>query len=83
MAATKTTRIVPTSSTIRLDDGEVLHVGVDAHKATYHVAILSDRRGLLATWVQPADPDLLVSKLKPFRDRVAQVVSEAGPPASP
>ena len=79
MAATKKTRIVPTSSTIRLDDGEVLHVGVDAHKATYHVALLSDRRGFLATWVQPADPELLVAKLKPFRDQVAQVVSEAGP----
>jgi transposase len=80
MAATKMTRIVrPTSSAIRLDDGEVLHVGVDAHKATYHVALLSDRRGFLATWVQPADPELLVSKLKPFRDQVAQVVSEAGP----
>ena len=60
-ATQKTTRIIrPTSSTLRLDDGEVLHVGVDAHKATYHVALLSDRRGLLATWVQPADldPDL-------------------------
>ena len=52
MAATKTmTRVVrPTSSAIRLDYGEVLHVG-------------SDRRGFLATWVQPADPELLVSKL--------------------
>src|SRR5947209_6433558 len=79
MAATKKTRIVPTSSTIRLDDGEVLHVGVDAHKATYHVALLSDRRGFLSTWVQPADPELLASKLKPFRDQVARVVSEAGP----
>ena len=69
MTATKKTRIVrPTSSTLRLDDGEVVHVGVDAHKATYHVAVLSDRRGFLATWVQPADPELLVAKLEPFRD---------------
>src|SRR4051794_8486222 len=81
MAATKKmTRVVhPTPSTIRLDDGEVLHVGVDAHKATYHVALLSDRRGFLATWAQPADPGLLASKLEPFRDQVARVVSEAGP----
>src|SRR4051794_35324374 len=81
MAATKEmTRLVrPTSPTIRLDEGEVLHVGVDAHKATYHVALLSDRRGFLATWVQPADPGLLASKLEPFRVQVAQVVSEAGP----
>lgn len=80
MSATKKTRVVrPASSSIRLDDGEVLHVGIDAHKATYHVALLSDRRGFLATWVQPADPELLVAKLKPFRDQVAQVASEAGP----
>jgi len=43
------------------------------------VAVLSDRRGLLATWAQPADPGLLVEKLEPFRGQVAQVVSEAGP----
>src|SRR3954470_17504433 len=80
MAATKTPRIVrPTSAPPRLDDGEVIHVGVDVHKATYHVALLSDRRGLLATWVQPARPEPLVERLTPLREAVAQVVYEVGP----
>ena len=63
MSATTKTRIVcPTSSTIRLDDGEILHVGVDAHRATYHVALLSDRCERLATWVQPTAPERLAAK---------------------
>ena len=50
MTAIKKVRITrPTSSPIRLEDGEVLHVGVDAHKVTYYVAVLSDRRGLIAS----------------------------------
>src|SRR3954463_3974191 len=81
MTATKTTRIVrPTSSTLRLDTGEVAHLGVDVHKASYHVAVVTDRRGLVATWTQPASPDLLVERLKPIRPRVARFGSEAGPP---
>lgn len=47
MTATRKTCVVrPTSSTIRLDGGESLLVGVEARKATYHVALLGDRRGL-------------------------------------
>jgi transposase len=83
MSATKKTRIVrptsATSSTLRLDTGEVAHVGVDVHKASYHVAIVTDLRGPVATWTQPANPDLLVERLKPIGERIAQVVYEAGP----
>src|SRR3954463_9201226 len=80
MTATKTTRIVrPTSSTLCLDPGEVAHVGVDVHKASYHVAVVTDLRGLVATWTQPADPGLLVERLKPVGTQVALVVYEAGP----
>jgi transposase len=80
MTATKKTRIVRlTSSTLRLDEGEIAHVGVDVHKASYHVAVVTDLRGLVATWTQPADPDLLVERLKPIGTQVAQVVYEAGP----
>jgi transposase len=80
MTATKKIRIArPTSSPLRLDTGEIAHVGVDVHKASYHVAIVSDLRGLVATWTQPADPDLLVERLNPIRAQVAQVVYEAGP----
>ena len=83
MTATKKTRIArttsATSSTLRLDLGEVAHVGVDVHKASYHVAVVTSLRGLVATWTQPACPDLLVERLKPFGTQVAQVVYEAGP----
>ena len=79
MTATRKTIIRASSSTPRLDEGEVAHVGVDVHKASYHVAVVSDRRGLVATWTQPADPGLLVERLKPISGQVAQVVYEAGP----
>ncbi len=79
MTATRKAIIRASSSTPRLDEGEVAHVGVDVHKASYHVAVVTDRRGLVATWTQPADPDLLVERLKPISGQVAQVVYEAGP----
>jgi transposase len=69
----------PTSAPPRCEPGEELHVGVDVHKATYHVALLSDRRGIVATWAQPARPGLLAERLMPLREAVAQVVYEAGP----
>src|SRR3954452_1427034 len=69
----------PASSPLRCETDEVIHVGVDVHKATYHVAVLSDRRGLVATWVQPARPELLAERLMPIREQIAQVVYEAGP----
>src|SRR3954452_14717360 len=79
MTATRKTVVRTSSSALRLDTGAVAHVGVDVHKASYHVAVVSDRRGLIATWTQPADPDLLVERLKPISAQVAQVVYEAGP----
>src|SRR4051812_45695237 len=83
MSATKKTRIVrPTSatpSTFCLDAGEIAHVGVDVHKASYHVAIVTDLRGVVASWTQPASPDLLVERLSPIRTQIARVVYEAGP----
>jgi len=64
---------------LRLDRGEVVHVGVDVHKATYHVAVYSTARGVLATWAQPARADVLLGRLRPIRRHVAAVVHEAGP----
>jgi hypothetical protein len=79
-ATKKKTRIVrPASSTLRLDSGETAHVGVDVHKASYHVAVVTDLRGLVASWTQPANPELLIERLKPIGTQVAQVVYEAGP----
>ncbi|HMB06195.1 MAG TPA: hypothetical protein VKP69_20985 [Isosphaeraceae bacterium] len=69
----------PASAPLRCEPDEVIHVGVDVHKATYHVALVSDRRGLVATWVQPARPQLLADRLAPLREGIAQVVYEAGP----
>jgi transposase len=62
-----------------LDQGEVVHVGVDVHKASYSVALHSTERGLLITWVQPARPGVLIERLRPVHQRIAQVVYEAGP----
>src|SRR3954454_2397896 len=69
----------PAPAALLCEPGEVIHVGVDVHKATYHVALLSDRRGLVTTWVQPARPELLTERLTPIREAIAQVVYEAGP----
>lgn len=66
-------------SPIRLDPREVVHVGVDVHKASYHVALYSTPREVVATWVQPARPVALIDRLGPIRNRVARVVYEAGP----
>ena len=56
-----------------------MHVGVDLPKASSSVALDSDGRGLITTWVQPARPELLLERLRPLREGIAQVVSEAGP----
>jgi transposase len=64
---------------LRLEPGEAAFVGVDVYKATYHVAVVSDSRGLLATWVQPARAEPLLERLGPIRERVACVAYEAGP----
>src|ERR687889_2407549 len=64
---------------VRLEPGEAVHVGVDVHKASYSVALFGDRRGLIATWVQPARPEVLLERLRPIREGIAQVVYEAGP----
>ena len=63
----------------RLDEGERVHVGIDVHKATYSIAVYSGDRGLLATWAQPADPEVLLGRLRPIRSQVAEVAYEAGP----
>jgi hypothetical protein len=64
---------------LRLEPSEAVHVGVDVHKATYSVALYSDGRGVLTTWVQPARPEVLIERLSPIREAVAQIVYEAGP----
>src|SRR5918995_3035329 len=77
--ARKLTLVRKPNEPIRLEPGEAVHVGVDVHKASYSVALYSDGRGLIATWVQPARPEVLLERLRPYRDGVARVVYEAGP----
>lgn len=82
MANTKTRKLTVVrkpNEPIRLAPGEAAHVGVDVHKASYSVALYSDGRGLIATWVQPARPEVLIERLRPLREGIAQVVYEAGP----
>src|SRR3954453_8814086 len=83
MTATRKTVLRPPSPPPRPDAGEIAHIGVDVHKASYHVAVVTDLRGLVATWTQPGDPGLLVERLKPIGKGVAPVVYEAGPTGFP
>ena len=82
MSNTKTRKlnhVRKSNEPLGLEQGEAVHVGVDVHKASYSVALFSDRRGLITTWVQPARPELLIERLRPLREGIAQVVYEAGP----
>jgi transposase len=64
---------------VKLLEGERLFVGIDVHKRTYSVAIWSSERGLLTVWTQPADDELVLSKLMPMAEYIVEVVYEAGP----
>jgi hypothetical protein len=67
MSTTKTRKLTlvrKPNEPIRPEEGEAVHVGVDVHKASYSVALFSDRRGLITTWVQPARPEVLIGRLK-------------------
>lgn len=60
--------------------GEEVHVGLDVHKKDYRATMWSERRGgVVAQWVQPADPMAAVRTLAPYKDRIGRVVYEAGP----
>jgi transposase len=67
------------SRPLRLAKDELIHIGVDVHKKSYHVAVHSTLRGAIATLVQPAKPDVLLQWLRPVHGHVACVVYEAGP----
>lgn len=55
-----------------------IHVGVDVHKKTYHVATRGSG-GEIVTWVCPAHPEGLMQRLEQIKDRIVQIVYEAGP----
>ena len=57
MSNTKTRRlsvVLTPTHPLRLEPGEVVHIGVDVHKVSSSVALYSDGRRLLVTWAQPA-----------------------------
>ena len=58
---------------------ELVFVGVDVHKLTYHVALWSRERGLLASWVQPSDAQVLEKHLSRIEPALLRIVYEAGP----
>lgn len=62
-----------------LEAGDVGHVGVDIHKGPYSVALLGNDRELISIWVQPARPEVHIEQLRPLREKITQVVYEAGP----
>lgn len=65
---------------INLDCQEKVHVGLDVHKKTYHVAVWSSRRDTcLATWVQPASIKVTLATFEPFGAHIERIVYEAGP----
>jgi hypothetical protein len=73
----------PSSRSLALESGKVVHVGVDVHRHTYHVAVLGDVRGFVTTWVQPASPELLVRRLRPAWGGSPRSSTRPAPPASP
>jgi len=77
--AQKLTVVRTPSQPLRLEPGEVVHVGVDVHKGSYSVSLYSEGREVLTTWVQPARPEVLVERLLAVWQGVARVVYEAGP----
>jgi transposase len=60
--------------------GERVHVGLDVHKKSIHVAIWSTRRQqIVRDWVSPANYPRVVEQLEALRGSMVRVVYEAGP----
>jgi len=60
--------------------GERIHVGLDVHKKSIHVAVWSVTAGqVVRQWVTPADYGRLVEQLEPLRSAIVRIVYEAGP----
>ena len=66
------------SKSLAVVEGDVVHVGLDVHKQSVHVAVWLNGR-VVRHWVMPADGRLVLRKLEPLRPALKQVVYEAGP----
>lgn len=75
----KVTRRAEKGKVLSLMPAERAFVGVDVHKRTYHVAVWTEDRGSVASWVEPSDPQLLIGRLGLYKALVGKIVHEAGP----
>ena len=64
---------------IQVLPGEMIFIGLDVHKLTYHVALWSRERGLLTSWVQPSDGKVLHDRVREIPSYQLRIVYEAGP----
>ena len=63
---------------MRAVGARTVHVGVDAHKRSYSVALLRSD-GAWKEWTAPSSPKALESTLLPLRSRIGAVGYAAGP----
>jgi transposase len=60
--------------------GERVHIGLDVHKKSIHVAVWSvGAERIVGQWVTTASYDRLIEQLEPLRRAIVRVVYEAGP----
>ncbi len=64
---------------LKLLVNELIILGVDVHKRSYHIAIWSVQRGLMTTLILPSSSAVLIKLITPFKKHIAQIVYEAGP----
>ena len=65
---------------IRLREGERIHVGIDVHLEKNVLTLWSATTDYpVVTWTLPADPEAIANTLRPFAAHIERVVYEAGP----
>jgi len=74
----KVTRRKVSSKRLQVTDSDVVHVGLDVHKRSIHVAVWLNGR-VERHWVMPADDRKVLAKLEPLRVALKRAVYEAGP----
>jgi len=75
---TSVTRSKVSSKPLAVVAGDVVHVGLDVHKKSIHVAVWRNGR-VERHWVMPADCRKVLAKLEPLRAALKRAVYEAGP----
>jgi len=74
----RVTRVKVSGKRLQVVASDVVHVGLDVHKRSIHMAVW--RNGRVARhWVMPADHRQVLARLEPLRAALVRVVYEAGP----